>query len=175
MYPPVTLNNNAITKCPHQKHLGLVFDSKLDFIIHIEQKIKKYNKIIGLTRRLSISLPRRTLLTFYKSYVRPHLYYGDILYDKPDNQNFENKLEKVQYKVFLTITAAVQGTSRQRPYDELGLISLSKRRWYNKLIFFYKIVNVLLPDYLQSYIEVLPQDNYTLRSVSAGNLKPLPF
>ena len=167
MYPPVTFNNNAITKCPHQKHLGLVFDSKLDFIIHIEQKIKKCNKIIGL----SISLPRRT---FYRSYVRPHLDYSDILYDKPENQNFENKLEKVLHKVFLTITAAIQGTSRLRLYDELGLISLSNRRWYNKLIFFYKIVNVLLPDYLQSYTEVLPQDNYNLRSVSAGNLKPLP-
>ena len=53
-------------------------------------------------------------------------------------------------------------------------MSLSKRRWYNKLYFFYKIVNGLLPDYLQSYIEVPPQGNYPLRSVSARKLKPLP-
>ena len=67
MYPPVTFNNNAITKCPHQKHMGDILDSKLDFNIHIEQKIKKCNKIIGLIRRLSISLPRKALLTIYKS------------------------------------------------------------------------------------------------------------
>ena len=47
MYPPVTFNNNGITKCLHQKHLGVVIDSKLDFSIDIEQqKIKKCNKII---------------------------------------------------------------------------------------------------------------------------------
>ena len=35
-YPPVTFNNNIITTCPHQKHLGVELDSKLDFSIHIE-------------------------------------------------------------------------------------------------------------------------------------------
>ena len=96
------------------------------------------------------------------------------MYDKPDNQNFENKLEKVQYKACLAITGAIQGTSGQRLHGELGLISLSKKGWYNKLIFFYKVVKGLLPDYLQSYIEVPSQDNYLLRSVSAGKWKPLP-
>ena len=37
------------------------------------------------------------------------------------------------------------------------------------------MVNGLLPDYLQSYIEVPSQDSYPFRSVSAGRLKPLPF
>ena len=123
MYPPVKFNNNTITKYPHQKHLGVVLDFKLDFNIHTEQKIKKSNKIIGLIRRLSVSLPRKALLAIYKAFVRPHLDYGDILYDKPDNQNFENKLEKLQYKACLGITGAIQGTSRQKIYDELSLIS----------------------------------------------------
>ena len=69
-------------------------NSKLDLSIHIEQKIKKCNKIIGLIRRLSISLPRKALLIIYKSFVRFYLDYGDILYYKPHNENFENKLEK---------------------------------------------------------------------------------
>ena len=128
MYPLVKFNSNTVTKCPHQKHLGVVPDSKFDFNIHNEQKIKKCNKIIGLPliRRLSVSLPKKALLTIYKSFVRSHLNYGDILYDKPDNQNFENKLEKAQYKVCLAITGAIQVTSRQRLYDELGLVPLSK-------------------------------------------------
>ena len=112
MYPPVTFNNNTITKCPHQKHLGVTLDSKIDFNIHMEQIIKKCNKVIGLIRRLSISIQRKALLTIYKSFVRPHLNYGDILYDKPENQNFENKFEKVQYKACLAITDAIQCNSR---------------------------------------------------------------
>ena len=74
----------------------------------------------------------------------------------------------------LAITGAIQGTSKQRIFDELGLISLRKRCWYKKLIFFYKIVNGLLPDNLQYYKEVPSQDNYPLRSASTRQLKPLP-
>ena len=83
-------------------------------------------------------------------------------------------MKRFTKKLVLATTGAIQGTSGQRIYDELGLISLSKRRWYNKLIFFYKIVNGLLPDYRQSYIEVPSQDNYPLRSLSTGKLKLLP-
>ena len=52
------------------------------------------------------------MLTIYKSFVRPRLDYGNILYDKPNNENFQNKLEKVQYKACLAITGAIQGASR---------------------------------------------------------------
>ena len=67
------------------------------------------------------------------------------MYDKPDNQNFENKLEKVYYKGCVAINGAIRGTSRL--YDKLGLKSLSKRP---------------------------SLDNYPVRSVSAGKLKPSP-
>ena len=54
-------------------------------------------------------------------------------------------------------------------------MSLSKRRWYNKLIFFYKIVNGILPDYLHSCIGFFSQNKNPLRSVSSGKLKCIPL
>ena len=90
-HPPVKFNNNNITRCPHQKHLGVALDSNLNFNTHTDQKIKKCNKMIGLVRRLSVNLPRNALLTIYKSFIRPNLDYGDILYDKATNDNFQNK------------------------------------------------------------------------------------
>ena len=87
----------------------------------MNKKRGKRNKIIGLIRRFSVCLPRKALLTIYKSLVRPHLNYCDILYDKTSNVNIESKIEKVQYKTCITITSAVQGTSREQLYDELGL------------------------------------------------------
>ena len=130
--------------------------------------------MIGLIRRLSVNLPRNALLTIYKSFIRPHLDYGDILYDKPSNDNFQSKMEKVQYRACLAITGGIQGTSRERLYDELGLHSLVKRRWRNKLVFFYKIVNRLLPDYLYSYLDFPSQESYLLRSSSISIMKPFP-
>ena len=36
---PVKLNNINITRFSHQKHLGIVLDSKLNFNTHVAQKI----------------------------------------------------------------------------------------------------------------------------------------
>ena len=74
--------------------------------------------------------------------------YGDIIFDKPNNKSFKSRIESIQYKACVAITGAIQGTSRERLYRELGLESLSDRCWFRKLTFFYKIVKGLSPRYL---------------------------
>ena len=59
------------------KHLGLVVDSNLNFNEHVDSKITKCNKIIGLMKKRSQFLSRKSLLTIYKSFVRPNLNYAD--------------------------------------------------------------------------------------------------
>ena len=119
-------------------------------------------------KRLSVNLPQSALLTIYKFFIRPHLEYGDILYDRPDNESFQNKTETVQYKACLVITGAIQGTSREKLYEDLGLNSLVETRRRNKLIYVYTIANGLLPDYLYSYLNFASQQNYPLRSAKAS-------
>ena len=76
---------------------------------------------------------------------RPHLDYGDVIYDQPNNetfnQTFNQKIESVQYNTALAITGAIKGTSRERLYQELCLESMKDRRWYRRLTYFYNIVN----------------------------------
>ena len=55
-------------------------------------------------KRLSLILSMKQLLTIYKTFVRSHLDYADIIHDKPFNESFKEKLEKVQYSAALTIT-----------------------------------------------------------------------
>ena len=55
--PNIKFNNIDISKCPRQKPLGVVLDSKRNFDAHVDQKFKKCNRIICLIRRLSINLP----------------------------------------------------------------------------------------------------------------------
>ena len=78
--PPNEFNERTITRYNHQKHLGIILDSNLNFNIDIDQKIKNCNKLIGRIRRFSVNLPRNALLAICKSFIRPHLDYGDILY-----------------------------------------------------------------------------------------------
>ena len=93
-----------------------------------------------------------------------------ILYDNPNNKSFQSKLEKVQYRACLAITGAIKGTLRERLYNELELHSLSTRRWRSKLIFFYKIVNSLLPEYVYSYLNFPSQDYYRTKFHQERNL-----
>ena len=113
----------------------MVLDKKLTFNHHLKEKIPKANKGIGLITRLYPYLPRKTLVNIYKAFVRPHLDYGDIIYDNPSNDTFCHKIESVQYNAALAITGAIRGTSREKLYQELGLEYLSDRRWCRRLCF----------------------------------------
>ena len=84
-HPPVTFNNNDINKYPNHKHLEVFLDLKPDLKFHVDKRVKKCNKLICLLRRLSVSVPRKALLTIYKSFIRLHLDYGDTLYNKLEN------------------------------------------------------------------------------------------
>ena len=57
----------------------MILDEKLDFKNHLKEKCSKFNKGVGVIRKLQSVLPRKSLLTIYKSFVRPHLDYGDII------------------------------------------------------------------------------------------------
>ena len=133
-HPILYFNDSPVATAPMQKHLGLVLDEKLTFSHHLQDKISKANKGIGVIKRLYNYLPRGSLLTIYKSYIRPHLDYGDVIYDQPHNDSFCRMIESVQYNAALAITGAIKGSSRERLYQELGLESLSDRRWSSFLI-----------------------------------------
>ena len=55
-------------------------------------------------------------------------YLKNTLCDKPHNGNFQNKMEKIQYRACLAITGGMKGNSRKQLYEELGLHPPVKRR-----------------------------------------------
>ena len=132
----------------------MILDASLSFDEHLISVQSKTNKTIGLLRKLQNTLPRQALITIYKAFVRPHLDYGDILYDQAYNASFHQKLEKIQYNACIAITGAIRGTSKEKIYQELGLESLESRRWFRKLCFFFKILKNNSPDYL---FKIIPQ------------------
>ena len=84
-HPPLVFNNTSVSQSSSQKHLGVILDSKLIFDEHLKMVSLKISKTLGLLRKLHNLLPRSALITIYKAFVRPHLDYGDILYDQAYN------------------------------------------------------------------------------------------
>ena len=148
----VYFNNDPVIRENIQKHLGLFLDSKLNFSGHINEKIKKVTKGINVIRKMNLSLPRSSLLTIYKSFVRPHLDYDDVIYDQPNNSSLSDKIEIVQYNAVLAITGAIRGASKEKLYQELGFESLKNRRWLRRMSYLYKIVSTKFPPNLYDLI-----------------------
>ena len=73
----------------------IIIDSQLIFNEHIQSKTTKCNKIIGLMKKLSLTLSREGLLTIYKPFVGPNLDYANIIYDNSLNESFKRKIEMV--------------------------------------------------------------------------------
>ena len=109
----VYFNHNSVKQVPSQKHLGMYLDTKLNFQEHLNNVLSKVNKTIGLFRKLQAFLPRQSLVTVYKAFIRPHLDYGDIIYDQTYNDSFHQKMESIQYNAALAIARTVRGISRK--------------------------------------------------------------
>ena len=80
-YPSITFNIAPVAHTTCQKHLDLYLDEKLSFYDHIYVKLSKANKGIGIIKKLSNTLPRNSLLTIYKSFIRLNLDYCEIIFD----------------------------------------------------------------------------------------------
>ena len=82
---------------------------------------------------------------------------------------FSGQNRKISIQSFDT-----QVTSGERLYDELDLHSLVKRRWRNKLVFFYKIVNHLVPDYFCSCLNFSSQEKLSTKIIIISIIRLVP-
>ena len=104
---------------------------------------------------MNLLLPRFSLLTIYKSFVRSHLDYGKVIYDQPNNSCLSDKIECVQYNAALAITGTIRGTSKEKLYQQLGLESLKDRRWLRRILYLCKIISTKVTPYLYELIILL--------------------
>ena len=95
-HPELIFNNIPVNQTSYQKHLGMFLDNKLNFGEHLKYITNKVNKSIGLLHKLQMILPRRSLVIIYKSFIRAHLDYGDIMFDQAFNKSFHDNLESIQ-------------------------------------------------------------------------------
>ena len=157
-HPQIKFNGTIVAKMNDQKHLGFLLDSSLSFKKHVNEKIFKAKKNLGLIKHLSMFLPHKTLDLMYTALVRSHFDYCDIIYHIPSKQTqlgvtlnaLMEKTGRIQYQAALALTGARQGSCRSKLYAELGWESLSGRHWCRRILQIHKIVNAKTPSYLKN-------------------------
>ena len=155
-----TLIITLLYKYSFKKHLCFYLDGKSDFFEHFQNILKKVNKTISLLRKLQNNLPRAPLVTIHKSLIRPHLDYGEILYDQKFNNSFHEMLNLIQHNAAFATTGAIRG-SRKRLFQKPDFDSPKQKRWYKKVYLFFKMIKKRSPRYLFELIPVARQAHMT--------------
>ena len=136
---------DTVTK---HKHLEIEINSNLTWKDHCKTICENDSKKLNILATLKTLIDRKTLTTMYTSFVRPGLEYGSIIFCNCSGTEDE-LLESVQRRGFKIITGGIVRTPTIHLYNEVGLETLKARRDRNVLLFFFKIINNMVPDYLQ--------------------------
>ena len=87
----LTFNNSIVYLAMSQRHLGIIFDNRLSIEQHQRLVFNKIDRTIGLLHKVECLIPRSAFINIYKTFVQPHLDYGDIIYEKAFNSSFQQK------------------------------------------------------------------------------------
>ena len=100
VHPCLTFNSQ-VSQIESQKYLGLILHNQLNFNEHLKGVVDKISKTMGLIHKFQSILPQFSLFTIFKTFIRPHLDYGDMIYDQTYKVSFHRKLGSIQYSILL--------------------------------------------------------------------------
>lgn len=139
-YTPLKINNQNINKVDHEKYLGLILDSKLTWLPHIQKIKSKLQSLTGTLRGIVRCLPRQIRYLIYFSLVKPHIDYLVEIWGSAAKTHI-NLLQIAQNKLLKTLFNYDYLTPTQSLYEETKLMNITQTYIYNTCILIRKILN----------------------------------
>ena len=131
--------STKIEKVASEKDLGVIVDQALNFSEHINSKVNKANRNLGMIFRTFTFMDKEIFLNLYKSVVRPHLEYA-VTVCTPLYKKDMVAIENVQRRATKLVKSIRHLTYEER-LKILGLPSLEYRRERADVIEVFKILN----------------------------------
>src|SRR5206468_6119930 len=123
------------------KFLGVWFDSRLQWNVHVDYIITKCKKRLNLMRSLTDmhwGASKKTLVTIYRALVRSIIDYGAAAYNSA-NKSAKAKLDVLQSSALRICCSTFRGTARSVLQNECGEPPLELRRLRQQLRYAMKI------------------------------------
>ena len=140
-----TENDAPIERKSEIRDLGIIMNNEATFTDHIAAIAKKGRKLAGWALRTFQSREASLMLTLLKVLIRPHLEYGCQVWN-PHLAREISLLESVQRD----FTRKIEGTNEFDYWErlkELSLYSLQRRRERYIIIYVWKIIHGLVPNF----------------------------
>lgn len=139
--------NTNVEKSTEVKDLGVFMSENLSFDKHIMKMTNDAKKHSSWILRLVKSREPEVVLLLFKTYVRPRLEYASPLWS-PHLVKHISKIESTQR----TVTSKIHGMENFNYWErlqQLGIMSLQRRRERYQMIHIWKISQGLIPNDLQ--------------------------
>ena len=109
-----TLQFHTLEAVTEEVDLGVTVDQHLKFSKHVDLKISKANKLLGLIKHSFKYLNSEVLTLLYKSIIRPHVEYATSVWS-PHLKGDRDKIEKLQRRATKLIPEIKDWSSTLRP------------------------------------------------------------
>ena len=135
---PYTMQGAVLEATPAEKDLGIVLDLMLKFREQAAAAASKGNQILALVRRSFVCIDSVTLPLLFKTLVRPHLEYGNLIWG-PFNRADQKQIERVQRRA-TRLVPEVKHLAYQERLRRLNL-HLSTTEAKGDMVAIYQILN----------------------------------
>jgi Reverse transcriptase (RNA-dependent DNA polymerase) len=138
----LTLYGVPIPVIKEIKFLGVIFDSRLTFVPHInytKQKCLRRLNILKVTAGKKWGANKSALLTIYKALIRPLSMYASNAIDSASTHT-KKQLDIIQHKCLAIICGAARGTRSDALQVHTGELPLNLQRTENMAIYFVKTI-----------------------------------
>ena len=145
----ITYNNDLIERVDNFKYLGVIFDSQMTWLSHINHVTSKVSKRCGVLNRLKYYLPNCTLKMLAEAMIIPNFDYCSPVWSNCNNE-LKSRLQKQQNKLARIILSVDIRAPVNDMMTSLNWLKLDDR-WTNQmLIMIFKCLNGTSPYYLSA-------------------------
>ena len=163
----VTMGGNQLTKTTTYKYLGIQFDNKLSWDVHINHLCKKLSQVAGIIFKNRNCLSLTSLLLVYNSLVGSRLRYGLCTWGTACNARLQ-KLNQIHDKIIRFMSFAKPCSNVDPLYKTLGILKLEELLKVEQAKFMYKFNSNSLPAVFSTYVSK-PKHGYSTSYVRNGN------
>lgn len=157
------INNIVLPEVDSVDDLGVILDSKLTFVPHIDSITKRALRTLGFILRNSKDFRNiQTKKLLYNSLVRSKLEYCSIVW-RPHFSVHSLRIERIQKRFINHLCYCIKANTRRTPYmqklKKIDMISLEKRRDWLDINFFRKLLKneIDCPQLLSSFNFRIPR------------------
>ena len=154
-YPNLILNGVSIDRVTQFNFLGLIINSQLTWISHIQHISCKISKIIGVMYRLKHTYPQSVLLLLYNTLIVAHFNYCLLIWGS--KIVLDHPIHKLQKRALRIIMNSDYVAHSEPLCKELSLLKVTDMFMVSLWKFYYKLMNNSLPHYFNVFIPELPR------------------